>query len=47
MGNLSGPIVIQMRKGNLIFRPDRMPENDLANIIELVPILVEVSQVSI
>lgn len=33
-------IVVQVRKGNAVFRANWLPDNDFVNVIELVPILV-------
>lgn len=47
MGDLSGPVVIQVGKGYLILSPDWVPDNNLAYIVELIPILIKVAQVPI
>lgn len=47
MRHLSRPVVIQVRKGNLVLSPYRMAYNNLANIIELIPILIKVTEIPI
>lgn len=33
-------VVVQVRKSNLVFSADRLPDDDLVNIIEFIPIFV-------
>jgi hypothetical protein len=47
MCNFPRPVVIKIGKGNFILSPDRMPDNNLADIIELIPVLVKVTQVPV
>lgn len=43
----SGSVVVEMRKGYLVFCPNRVPHYDLINIVELVPIFIEVTEISV
>lgn len=47
VSNFPGPVVVEVRKGDFVLSSDRMPYNDLTNIIELVPILVKIRKITI
>lgn len=33
-------VVVQVRESNLVFRADRLPDDDLINIIEFIPVFI-------
>ena len=33
-------VVVQVRKGNLVLSADRLPDDDLVNIIEFIPVFI-------
>lgn len=35
-----GQVVVQVREGNLVLRPDGLPNDDLVDVVELVPVFV-------
>lgn len=37
-------VVVQVRKSNLVFSADRLPDDDLVNIVELIPIFIPKAQ---
>ena len=45
-GHFSRPIVIELRKGYLVFCPDRMPDYYFVDVVELVPVFVKIGQIS-
>jgi hypothetical protein len=47
MCHLPRPVIIQVGKGNLILCPHRVSNNDLADIIELVPVLVKIAKIPV
>jgi hypothetical protein len=47
MGHFSGPVIIQVRKCYFILCSHRVSHDNLADIIELIPILVEITKVPI
>lgn len=42
-----GSVVVEVRKGDFILSPDRVSQNDLVNIVKLVPVLVEIAEITI
>ena len=44
---LSGSVIIEIGKCNFVLSSDWMSNNDLADIIELIPILIEVTQIPV
>ncbi len=47
MGYFSWSVVIQVRESYLVLSSDRMSHNDLANIVELIPVLIKICQVPV
>ena len=37
-------VVIQVRKRNLVLRADRLPDDDLVNVIEFIPVFIPKAQ---
>ena len=38
---LARPVIVQVGEGDLVLRPDRAPDDELVDVIELVPVLWE------
>ena len=47
VSNFPRPVVVEIRKGDFVLRSDRMSQNDLTKIIELVPILIKIGKITI
>ena len=41
--NFSWPIVVEMRKSNFVLSSDGMPDDDFVDVVELIPILIEIT----
>ena len=37
-------VVVQVRKRNLVLRADRLPDDDLVNVIEFIPVFIPKAQ---
>lgn len=37
-----GKVVIQVRESNLVFRPNRLSDDDLVDVVKLVPVFIPV-----
>ena len=37
-----GQVVVQVREGNLILCPDRLSDDDLVDVVELIPVFIPV-----
>ena len=45
--DFSGPVVVQIREGDFILSPDRMSDNNFADVIELIPVFIKIAQISV
>lgn len=43
----SRPIIVKMRESDFVLRPNRMSNDDLIDVVKLVPILIEITEISI
>lgn len=47
IGDFSGSVIVQVREGYFVLSSDGMSEDNFADVVELVPVLIEVTQVPI
>ncbi len=43
IGNPSGSVVVKIGEGDFVLGSDWMPDDDFADVVELIPIFIEVA----